>query len=48
MERVLRVDGSGQAESLVMLAGMYVRRRLTIQVNEVEAIVPHATRLVLG
>ena len=27
-----------------MLAGMYGRRRLTIQVNEVEAIVPHATR----
>ena len=36
MERVLRVDGSGQAESLVMLAGTDGRRRLTIQVNEVD------------
>lgn len=46
VERVLRVEGE-RPEALVILAGMYGRRRLTIPVNEVDVILPYAQRVLL-
>jgi hypothetical protein len=47
VEEVRRAAGGERAESLAVLAGMLGLRRLVIPVREVEAIVPHAERVLL-
>jgi hypothetical protein len=47
VEDVRRAQGAERAESLALLAGMFGRRRLIIDVGQVNAIVPHEQRVLL-
>lgn len=47
VERVRLAQGTDRAESLVVLAGMFGRRRMFIDVSQVTAIVPHEQRVLL-
>ena len=47
VEKVRLAEDVDRAESLTVLAGMFGRRRLIIDVGQVNAIVPHEQRVLL-